>query len=106
MSRPPTSSKANSPEIITRRSKEEYEALASRYEPGGDLYDAGWASNEVAIKFGLLACPFCGSDHLSLELCDDPFWEVFCEHCWAKGPARPNQEAAITAWNRRAIAGS
>lgn len=45
---------------------------------------------------GLLPCPFCGSDKLSVSL------HVYCNTCGSDGPYRERREDAMMMWNRRA----
>lgn len=48
----------------------------------------------------LRPCPFCSSDHLTIQSADGMKW-VHCRRCHAEGPFRPDRYYAIQMWNRR-----
>ena len=51
----------------------------------------------------LKPCPFCGSkSRVVCRLYDNDRSWVHCGDCFALGPPRDTQVAAIAAWNRRA----
>lgn len=54
-----------------------------------------------------LPCPFCGNEHISLRFIDSKqiMRVAYCRDvdCGARGPARLDDEWAMTAWNNRAV---
>ncbi len=53
----------------------------------------------------LLPCPFCGGNpelyHDKGEGGYEPFWVVYCESCYARGPEQDKRDLAVAQWNRR-----
>ena len=55
----------------------------------------------------LLACPFCGSDHVYTSppsLGRSERWSVQCDDCGAEGPCSKTEHLAEASWNDRANA--
>ena len=60
-----------------------------------------WMRTSEDMKPKAVPCPICGSAHVDLEgsVCSREFF-VWCLDCYAMGPARPSESAAIFAWNK------